>query len=314
MKRALFFPGQGSQQIGMGRELAAGFASARAVFDEVDDALNQKLSRLMFEGPPEELTLTENAQPAIMVTSMAALAVLEKEAGVVPAKFAHFFAGHSLGEYSALCAARSLSLADTARLLKIRGQAMQKAVPEGQGAMAAILGLPEGKMEEVIAAASTVGVVAVANDNSPEQQVVSGTKEAVQRATEEALKAGAKKAVMLQVSAPFHSPLMKPAALVMEEALARTAMNVPTLPIIANVTAAPVHDPKDIRALLVRQVYGMVRWRESVQYLAAQGVESALELGAGKVLSGLVKRIAPGIRMNAIGTPADIEAFTRVEA
>jgi len=310
MKRAIIFPGQGSQVVGMGKALAGAFASARLVFEEVDDALGQKLSAIMFGGPEEELTRTENAQPAIMACSMAVFRTLEKEAGWKPASSASYFAGHSLGEYTALCAAGALALADTARLLKLRGQAMQKAVPEGKGAMAALLGFSAEKAQAVIEEMHC-GICAVANDNSPEQVVVSGEKDAVQKVADAALKAGAKKAVMLQVSAPFHCPLMQPAADAMREALAKTAIQVPSLPIIANVTASGVHQPEEIRKLLVAQVCGMVRWRESVQYMAKQGVTFALELGAGKVLSGLVKRIEPSIATQAVGLPADIEAFER---
>jgi [acyl-carrier-protein] S-malonyltransferase len=312
MKRAIVFPGQGSQAVGMGRQIAEAFTSARLVFEEVDDALGQKLSSVMFAGSEEELTLTQNAQPAIMACSIAVFRALEKEAGWKPSDYANYFAGHSLGEYTALCAAGSLSLADTARLLRLRGQAMQKAVPEDMGAMAALLGFGAEKALKVIGEASQFGVCSVANDNSPEQVVVSGEKEAVQRVADMALKAGAKKAVMLQVSAPFHSPLMQPAAEVMQEALMRTDIRVPALPIIANVTASATHDPDEMRDLLVKQVCGMVRWRESVQYMARQGVTFALELGAGKVLSGLIRRTEPSIGTLAVSIPADIEAFERV--
>lgn len=311
MKRAIVFPGQGSQVVGMGKLLAEAFPTARLVFEEVDEALSQALSRLMFDGPEDELTLTENAQPAIMANSIAVFRTLEKEIGWKPAEYGSYFAGHSLGEYSALCAAGSLTLADTARLLKLRGQAMQKAVPEGEGAMAALLGFGYEKAAAVIKEASSLGVCAVANDNSPEQVVVSGAKEVIEQVAANALQAGAKKAVMLQVSAPFHCPLMQPAADAMRDALGKTTINVPTLPIIANVTAYSTHNPEEIRELLVKQVCSMVRWRESVQYMKTQGVESALELGAGKVLSGLIKRIEPSIETRAIGTPADIEAFAK---
>jgi [acyl-carrier-protein] S-malonyltransferase len=310
MKRAIIFPGQGSQSVGMGRELAQAFAAARLVFEEVDDALSQKLSHIMFGGPAEDLTLTENAQPAIMANSMAVLRVLEQEAGFVPASYAACFAGHSLGEYTALCAARALSLSDTARLLKLRGRAMQKAVPEGAGAMAALLGMSAEKAEAVIA--QVPGVVAVANDNSPEQVVISGEKAAVELACQAALAAGAKKAVPLQVSAPFHCSLMAPAAEAMREALSKATINVPTLPIIANVTASATHSPEEIRRLLVEQVSGRVRWRESVLYMAKQGVTFALELGAGKVLAGLIKRTEPAIAAQCIALPQDIEQFEKV--
>lgn len=314
MKRAIVFPGQGSQVVGMGRELATEFSLARQVFDEVDEALSQKLSRIMFEGPEEELTLTENAQPAIMASSIALLKVLEKEAGFNPAAYGAYFAGHSLGEYTALAAAGSLSLADTARLLKLRGQAMQKAVPLGEGAMAAILGLEFEQVQVVVATASSAGVCVIANDNSPGQIVISGTVAAVNKAAEIAKEKGAKRAVMLPVSAPFHSPLMKPAAEAMEAALKAVKMSNPSLPLVANVTAQSVTDADTIRKLLVEQVCGMVRWRESIQYMAAQGVTSVLEIGVGKVLTGLVKRIDKNLTGNCVASAEDIRTFNTIAA
>lgn len=309
MKRAIIFPGQGSQAAGMGKDLAANYSSARLVFEEVDSALNQNLSRIMFEGSEEELTLTENAQPAIMASSIAILRVLEKESGFNPVSYGAYFAGHSLGEYTALAAANSISLTDTARLLKTRGQAMQKAVPLGAGAMAAILGLEFEQIAEIVEQASKAGICAIANDNSPGQVVVSGAVEAVNKAAELAKAKGAKRAVMLPVSAPFHSPLMQPAATVMEQALQATKINAPSLPIIANVTAKPVNSPDEIRKLLVEQVTGVVRWRESVLHMATLGVTSVLEIGVGKVLTGLVKRIEKTIDANCIGSVEDIKSF-----
>jgi len=313
MKKALVFPGQGSQTVGMGKDLADNFPVARQVFEEVDAALGEKLSAIIFAGPQETLTLTENAQPAIMATSIAALRVLETETGFKVSEQAAFVAGHSLGEYSALCAAGTLSLADTARLVKKRGKAMQQAVPQGQGAMAALLGVDYAVASEIAREATGSDVCAVANDNAPGQVVVSGSKEAVLRAIEIAKTKGAKRAILLDVSAPFHSALMRPAAAIMDEALAATKINAPCVPLIANVTAKAESDAATIRRLLVEQVTGMVRWRESVQYLAAQGVTRVIEIGAGKVLSGLNKRIAPEMETVNIGTPADLEAFAKVE-
>ncbi|QFU16196.1 ACP S-malonyltransferase [Microvirga thermotolerans] len=309
MKRAFIFPGQGSQAVGMGKALAENFPQARAVFDEVDDALSQKLSTLMWEGPADDLTLTANAQPALMAVSLAAMRVLEAEAGLDLKAQAAFVAGHSLGEYSALAAAGSLSVADTARLLRIRGNAMQSAVPVGQGAMAALLGLEYEAALEVAREAAQGEVCDAANDNGGAQVVVSGHKAAVERAVAIAQGKGAKRAVMLNVSAPFHSALMAPAAEAMREALATVAVHAPAVPLVANVTAAPVTDPDAIREGLVRQVTGTVRWRESVAFMAAQGVESFVEVGSGKVLTGLVKRIAPGATGSAVGTPEDVAAF-----
>ncbi len=312
MKRALVFPGQGSQQVGMGKALYDAFPSARLVFEEVDETLKQRLSSVIFEGPEDALTLTENAQPAIMATSIAILRVLEKETGFKPSTYANYVAGHSLGEYTALCAAGTFSLADTARLLKLRGQAMQKAVPAGEGAMAAILGLEEDMVQEVVNEASAFGVCAIANDNSPGQIVISGAIAAIEKAAVIAKDKGAKRAVLLPVSAPFHCPLMQPAARAMETALANTTMLPPSVPLIANVTAQAVRDPAAIRALLVEQVTGRVRWRESMLTLAAEGVTSALEIGAGKVLTGLIKRTTKEIEASCITEPQDIESFAKM--
>ncbi|WP_201860356.1 ACP S-malonyltransferase [Microvirga soli] len=309
MKRAFIFPGQGSQTVGMGKALAEAFPQAKAVFDEVDEALSQKLSTLMWEGPAEELTLTANTQPALMAVSLAAIRVLEAEAGLDLKQHAAFVAGHSLGEYSALAAAGSLSISDTARLLRIRGNAMQNAVPVGQGAMAALLGLEYDAALEVAREAAETEVCDAANDNGGAQVVVSGHKSAVERAVAIAQTKGAKRAVMLAVSAPFHCALMQPAADAMREALDRVTVNAPVIPVVANVEAAPITDPSAIRNALVRQVTGTVRWRESVAFMAAQGVDSFYEVGSGKVLTGLVKRIAAGASSAAIGTPEDIAAF-----
>ena len=309
MKRAFIFPGQGSQAVGMGKVLAEAFPQAKAVFDEVDDALSQKLSTLMWEGPAEDLTLTANTQPALMAVSLAAIRVLEAEAGLDLGKHAAFVAGHSLGEYSALAAAGSLSVADTARLLRIRGNAMQSAVPVGQGAMAALLGLEYDAALEVAREAAEGEVCDAANDNGGAQVVVSGHKAAVERAVALAPAKGAKRAVMLAVSAPFHCALMRPAADAMREALAGVRVNAPVVPVVANVEAGPITDPAAIRDALVRQVTGTVRWRESVASMAAHGVEAFYEVGSGKVLTGLVKRIAAGASAVAIGTPDDIAAF-----
>jgi [acyl-carrier-protein] S-malonyltransferase len=309
MTRALIFPGQGSQTVGMGKALADAFPQARAVFDEVDAALSQKLSRVIWDGPAEELTLTANAQPALMAVSLAAVRVLESEADFDLKRDAAFVAGHSLGEYSALAAANSLSVADTARLLRIRGEAMQNALPVGQGAMAALLGLDEAVAREVAAEAAQGEVCDVANDNGGGQVVVSGHKSAVERAVAVAQRRGAKRAVMLAVSAPFHCGLMRPAAEAMREALANVAVHAPAVPVVANVEAGPIAEPDAIRDALVRQVTGTVRWRESVAYMAAQGVDAFVEVGSGKVLTGLVKRIAASASATAIGTPDDIAAF-----
>jgi [acyl-carrier-protein] S-malonyltransferase len=309
MKRAFIFPGQGSQAVGMGKALADAFPQAKAVFDEVDAALSQKLSTIMWEGPAEELTLTANTQPALMAVSLAAIRVLGAEAGLDLEKHAAFVAGHSLGEYSALAAAGSLSISDTARLLRIRGNAMQNAVPVGQGAMAALLGLEYDAALEVAREAAQGEVCDAANDNGGAQVVVSGHKTAVERAVAIAQTKGAKRAVMLAVSAPFHCALMQPAADAMRDALGSVTVNAPAVPVVANVEAAPISDPAAIRDALVRQVTGTVRWRESVAHMAAQGVEAFYEIGSGKVLTGLVKRIASGASATAIGTPEDVAAF-----
>ncbi len=306
MSIAFVFPGQGAQTIGMGRALAEAYPQAKAVFDEVDEALGESLSSLIWEGDIETLTLTQNAQPALMATSMAAMRALESEG--VPVTTAAFVAGHSLGEYSALAAAGALSVADTARLLRTRGQAMQSAVPVGEGAMAAILGLDFDTVTAVAAEAAQGEVCQAANDNDPAQVVVSGHKAAVERAVEIAKARGAKRAVMLPVSAPFHCALMEPAAKVMQEALAAVEIKAPAVPLIANVRAAPVTDPDEIRALLVEQVTGSVRWRESVLAMAAAGVTEAWEIGAGKALSGMIRRIDRAIACRAVGTPDEVKA------
>ena len=311
MTRAFVFPGQGSQAVGMGRELAEAFPVARQLFQEVDDALSQKLSALMFEGPEADLTLTENAQPALMAMSLAVVRVLESEGKIDLAKSAVFVAGHSLGEYSALAAAGTFTVADTARLLKIRGQAMQKAVPVGVGAMAALLGSELEQAKDIAAEAAQGEVCEAANDNGGSQVVLSGHKTAVDRAIKIAAERGIKRAIPLPVSAPFHCALMQPAADAMEAALAKVAMTHPRLPLVANVTASRVTDPDEIRALLVRQVTGTVRWRESVLYMKAQGVDTLVELGAGKVLGGLAKRIDKELSGSSVGTPADIDAFLK---
>ncbi|MCO5129096.1 MAG: ACP S-malonyltransferase [Xanthobacteraceae bacterium] len=308
MTAAFTFPGQGSQTVGMGKALAEAFPAARAVFDEVDAALGAKLSAIIWEGPGETLQLTENAQPALMAVSLATLRVLEAEAGISVARDAAFVAGHSLGEYSALAAAGSFSVSDTARLLRTRGLAMQKAVPVGVGAMAALLGLDYEAAVAVAAEAAQGEVCQAANDNGGGQVVVSGDKAAVERAIEIAKGKGAKRAMLLPVSAPFHCRLMQPAADAMAEALAGVAVNHPAVPLVSNVLAAPITDPEEIRKRLVEQVTGTVRWRESVAWMAGQGVTHFLEIGAGKVLSGLVKRIADGAVGVAVGGPNDIAA------
>ncbi len=312
MSLAFIFPGQGSQTVGMGAELAQAFASAREVFQEVDDALSQKLSVLMREGPEADLTLTENAQPALMAVSMAVMRTLEKEMGVSVEKAA-FVAGHSLGEYAALAAAGAISLSDTARLLKLRGQAMQRAVPVGAGAMASLIG-PKTDValaEAAAAAGAEVGVCVVANDNNNGNVVISGDKAGVDRAIEKAKELGAR-AIPLNVSAPFHCPLMQPAADEMAAALASAAIVAPRAPLVANVTARPTLDPEAIRRMLVEQVPGRVRWRESMEWMAGEGgVTRFAEAGAGKVLSGMAKRIAPDAEATPLNTPADLEAFAK---
>ena len=306
---AFVFPGQGSQAVGMGKALADRFAPAAQVFAEVDEALGEKLSAVIFEGPGDTLTLTQNAQPALMAVSLAAMRVLEAEAGLDLARDAQFVAGHSLGEYSALAAAGTFSIADTARLLRIRGQAMQKAVPVGVGAMAALLGLDFDAAAAVAAEAAQGQVCQAANDNGGGQVVVSGDKAAVERAVEIAKGKGAKRAMLLPVSAPFHCALMQPAAEAMAEALAKVDVKAPVVPVVSNVLAKAIQDPSDIVRALVSQVTGTVRWRESVAFMAGAGVTTFYEVGAGKVLSGLIKRIADGASASAIGSPDDVAAF-----
>ncbi|MBV9843149.1 MAG: ACP S-malonyltransferase [Sphingomonadaceae bacterium] len=308
--RAFIFPGQGSQAVGMGSKLAAASATAREVFEEVDEALGQHLFRLMCGGPEDELTLTENAQPAIMANAIATLRVLEKEGGLKLADKAEFVAGHSLGEYTALCAAQALDLTTAARLLKVRGQAMQAAVPVGEGAMAAMLGLDFDAVAAIAHDAAEQDVCEAANDNAPGQVVISGHKRAVERAVELAKVRGGKRAMLLPVSAPFHCALMEPAARAMEKALNQTKLNAPLLPVYANVTAAAVSDPSEIRTLLVEQVTGTVRWRESVLGMAHDGVDSFIELG-GKVLGPMVKRIAPDAMPVSIVAMEEIEALAK---
>ena len=310
MDAAFVFPGQGSQAVGMGKTLAANFAAAQQVFEEVDVALGSRLSNIIFEGPADALTLTENAQPALMAVSLAVLRVLEGEAGLVVARDAQFVAGHSLGEYSALAAAGAFTVADAARLLRTRGQAMQKAVPVGMGAMAALIGLEFDAASAVAAEAAQGEVCQAANDNGAGQVVVSGNKAAVERAVEIARAKGAKRAMLLPVSAPFHCALMQPAADVMAEALARVSVRPPTVPLVANVLAKPTEDPAEIVRSLIAQVTGTVRWRESVVYMAGAGVTNFYEVGAGKVLSGLIRRLAEGAVVTAIGNPEDVAAVT----
>ena len=312
MTRAFIFPGQGSQAVGMGKALAAAIPAARQVFAEVDDALGENLSRIMFEGPIETLTLTANAQPALMAASLAGIRALESERGLDIARDAAFVAGHSLGEYSALAAARALSVADAARLLRIRGEAMQKAVVPGAGAMAALIGPDLATATDIAAEArETSGglVCGVANDNGAGQVVLSGHREAIERAMTIAQQRGVKRTVLLNVSAPFHCALMAPAAETMRRALAKVALVAPVVPVCANVTAAPVSDVAAIREALVAQVTGTVRWNESVTAMASAGVDRFFEVGAGKVLTGLVKRIAPNATASAIGTPDDVAAY-----
>lgn len=311
MTKAFVFPGQGSQAVGMGRELAEAFEIARLTFEEVDDALDQRLSTLMFEGPEGDLTLTENAQPALMAVSVAVTRVLQKEGGLDLARHGAFVAGHSLGEYSALCAAGAFSLGDTARLLKRRGQAMQKAVPVGLGAMAALLGAELEQAQSIAADAAQGQVCTVANDNSVGQVVISGNVEAVDRAIALAAERGLKRCVKLPVSAPFHCLLMQPAADAMAEALANVTIHPPVVPVIANVTTQPVTDPNAIRKLLVEQVTGMVRWRESVLRMKELGVDQLVELGSGKVLAGLAKRIDKELTAVSVQSPADVDSFLK---
>jgi [acyl-carrier-protein] S-malonyltransferase len=308
MTIAFVFPGQGSQAVGMGKALADNFVSARAVFAEVDDALGQNLSQLMWDGPESDLTLTENAQPALMAVSIAAMRVLETEQGISVKSHAKYVAGHSLGEYAALAAAGTFSIADAARLLKIRGRAMQAATPVGTGAMAAILGLDFAAIAAVAAEAAQGEICQAANDNSDGQVVISGSKAAVDRACEIAKARGAKRAILLAVSAPFHCTLMQPAADAMAEALSKATMHAPVVPVIANVIAGPLTDPAQIRKCLVEQVTGTVRWRECVAYMVTNGVNVFVEIGAGKVLTGLAKKNAPDAQAMAAGTPDDIAA------
>ena len=314
MPAAFVFPGQGSQAVGMGKALAETFAIARQVFDEVDSALGDKLSSVMRDGPADKVTLTENAQPALVAVSLAAMRVLETEAGVNVARDAKFVAGHSVGEYAALAAAGSISLADAVRLVRIRGRSMQQAVPVGVGAMAALLGVEFEQAAEIAAEAAQGEIVQAANDNGGGQVVVSGHKAAVERAVEIAKAKGVRRAMMLPVSGPFHSALMQPTAEVMAEALSKVSVKPPCVPLIANVTAGPVTEPAQIVRGLVEQVTGTVRWRELIAYMAAQGVTAFYEVGSGKVLSGLVKRIAEGASGVSIGTPDDVAAFKAARA
>jgi [acyl-carrier-protein] S-malonyltransferase len=308
---AFIFPGQGSQAVGMGRDLAAAFAPARHVFEEIDEVLKQKLSKLMFEGPSEDLTLTENAQPALMAVSMAVVRVLQAEGGISLKDKAKLVAGHSLGEYSALAAAESFSVTETAQLLKLRGQAMQKAVAPGLGAMAALLGVEFEAAQEICLEAAQGDIVSAANDNGGGQVVISGDKAAVERAIEIAKSKGVKRAMLLPVSAPFHCALMAPAADAMAEAFIKIPPRTPIVPVVANVTAEATTDAGLIADLLVKQVTATVRWRESIQAMTAAGVDSFIELGSGKVLAGLVKRISPDATATSVGSPADIEALLK---
>jgi [acyl-carrier-protein] S-malonyltransferase len=312
MKRAFVFPGQGAQVIGMGKDLAEAYPAAAAVFEEVDAALGEKLSALIWDGDIADLTLTANAQPALMATSLAAFRAMEAEGFEIDR--ASFVAGHSLGEYSALAAAGALSVTDAARLLRLRGRAMQEAVPVGRGAMAAVLGLDLAAVEALAAEAAAGEICEAANDNDPAQVVVSGDRAAVERAVEMAKAKGAKRALLLPVSAPFHCALMAPAAEAMRAALAETEIKAPAAPLVANVVAEAVSDPDEIRRLLVEQVTGRVRWRESVLWMAGQGVEEMVEIGAGKALSGMIRRIAKDIAVRAVNGPADVAALAQVEA
>lgn len=311
MARAFIFPGQGSQAVGMGKALAENFTQARRVFEEVNEALLQPLSTLMFDGPESDLILTENAQPALMAVSLAVIRVLQAECGLDLARDAAFVAGHSLGEYSALAATGALSIWDTARLLQRRGQAMQAAVPVGKGAMAALLGADLVLAREISVAASQAdgGVCEIANDNGGGQVVISGSRQTIEKAIDISKEKGVKRAVLLPVSAPFHCTLMEPAARAMAQALAQTAINIPVTPVVANVTALPVTDPETIRELLVKQVTDAVRWRECVTYMADHGVTKFVECGSGKVLSGLLKRIAPEATGLSVGLPSELDAY-----
>jgi len=313
MKRAFVFPGQGSQAVGMGRQLADAFSVARYLFAEVDEALSQRLSQLMFEGPESDLILTENAQPALLAASLAVVRVLEAEGGLVFGRHVAYVAGHSLGEYSALAAARALSVGTAARLVKLRGQIMQKAVPPGEGAMAALLGL-DVEAARTIAAAAVSGpdeVCVVANDNAPGQVVVSGHRHAVERAIAIARERQACRSIVLPVSAPFHSPLMAPAAEVMQKALDEVALRPPAVPLVTNVSASEINDPAEIKRQLVGQVTAMVRWRESVLYLGTAKVGEVAEIGTGRVLAGLVRRIDPALAIRSVGTPGEVEALIK---
>jgi [acyl-carrier-protein] S-malonyltransferase len=307
MSNAFIFPGQGSQAVGMGREVAEAFPEARAVFDEVDEALGEKLSALIWDGPEADINLTRNTQPALMAVSIAVLRAMESR-GIGVAEHAAYVAGHSLGEYSALAAAGSVGIGETARLLRIRGEAMQQAVPVGDGAMAAILGLELDDVSDIAAKAAQGEICQAANDNAPGQIVVSGTKSAVERAIDIAKAWGAKRAILLPVSAPFHCALMAPAAEMMADALANTEIASPVVPLVANVLAEPIDDPAQIRKHLVEQVTGSVRWRESIIWMSQNGVDRCVEIGAGKVLTGLTRRIAPDVSGLAVGKPEDIDA------
>lgn len=313
MTRAFVFPGQGSQAVGMGKAIYEASATAREVFAEIDEALKQNLSKLMFEGPAEELTLTENAQPALMAVSLALVTVMRKDAGINIATAAKYVAGHSLGEYSALTAVKTLGLSDCAKLLRLRGQSMQRAVPNGMGAMAALLGVNLETAQEIAKLASNgkSEICVSANDNSPEQVVISGHKAAVERALPIAKEKGAKRGLLLPVTVPSHSPLMAPAADAMQQALVNINLGVPVIPLIANVSATAVQNPSELRRLLVEQMTNMVRWRESVLFMQQEGVTTVVEIGSGKVLTGLVKRIAPDMQLVNIEEPADIEAFLK---
>jgi [acyl-carrier-protein] S-malonyltransferase len=309
--RAFIFPGQGSQAVGMGKAVAEAFVSAREVFEEVDEALGQRLSRLMWEGPEADLTLTENTQPAVMAVSIAIMRVLQKECGLDLAKHARLAAGHSLGEYSALCAAGAFTLADTARLVRLRGQAMQAAVPVGEGTMSALIGIEIDGAEAAVKEASDAGIVVVANDNAPGQIVISGAKAAVDKAGEIAKTKGAKRVIPLSVSTPNHSPLLKPAGERMREALAHVTIRPPVVPVVSNVTAAAVAEPDLLRSLLVDQITARVRWRESVAGFRALGVTKTVEAGGNKVLTGMVRRIDKDLETATLDTPADLEAFAK---